>query len=31
MGVRNCRDVGENLQKLVSRLMTNDTLVNLLY
>ena len=31
MGVRNCRDVGENLQKIVSRLMANDTLVNLLY
>ena len=31
MGVRNCRDIGENLQKIVSRLMANDTLVNLLY
>ena len=31
MGVRNCRDIGENLQKIVSRLMANDNLVNLLY
>lgn len=31
MGVRNCRDIGENLQKIVSRLMANDKLVNLLY
>lgn len=31
MGIRNCRDVGENLQKIVSRLMANDNLVNLLY
>lgn len=31
MGVRNCRDIGENLQKIVSRLMANDTLVKLLY
>ena len=31
MAVRNCRDVGENLQKIVSRLMANDKLVNLLY
>lgn len=31
MGVRNCRDIGENLQKIVSRLMANDDLVNLLY
>lgn len=31
MGVRNCRDIGENLQKIMSRLMANDTLVNLLY
>jgi hypothetical protein len=31
MGIRNCRDVGENLQKIVSRLMANDRLVNLLY
>lgn len=31
MGVRNSRDVGENLQKIVKRLMANDNLVNLLY
>ena len=31
MGVRNCREVGENLQKIVRRLMANDRLVNLLY
>lgn len=31
MGVRNCREIGENLQKIVKRLMANDNLVNLLY
>lgn len=31
MGVRNCREIGENLQKIVSRLMANDNLVKLLY
>ena len=31
MGVRNCAEVGENLQKIMNRLMVNDTLVNLLY
>lgn len=31
MGVRNCRELGENLQKIVHRLMSNDRLVNLLY
>jgi hypothetical protein len=31
MGVRNCREIGENLQKIVTRLMANDRLVNLLY
>jgi hypothetical protein len=31
MGVRNCREIGENLQKIVNRLMANDRLVNLLY
>lgn len=31
MGVRNCADIGENLQKIVTRLMANDRLVNLLY
>lgn len=31
MGVRNCKEIGENLQKIVTRLMANDELVNLLY
>ena len=31
MGVRNCVEIGENLQKIVKRLMANDNLVNLLY
>ena len=31
MGVRNCREIGENLQKIVTRLMANNNLVNLLY
>lgn len=31
MGVRNCAEIGENLQKIVKRLMANDELVNLLY
>ena len=31
MVVRNCREVGENLQKIVKRLMANDDLINLLY
>ena len=31
MGVRNCAELGENLQKIVKRLMANDNLVNLLY
>lgn len=31
MGVRNCREIGENLQKIVKRLLANDNLVNLLY
>ena len=31
MGIRNCREIGENLQKIVKRLMANDNLVNLLY
>lgn len=31
MAVRNCRELGENLQKIVTRLMANDRLVNLLY
>jgi hypothetical protein len=31
MGVRNCAEIGENLQKIVKRLMANDNLINLLY
>jgi len=31
MAVRHCRELGENLQKIVTRLMANDRLVNLLY
>ena len=31
MGVRNCEELGLNLQKIVNRLMANDRLVNLLY
>ena len=31
MGVRNCAEVGENLQKIMTRLMANDDLINLLY
>lgn len=31
MAVRNCAEIGENLQKIVTRLMANDNLVNLLY
>lgn len=31
MGVRNCAEIGENLQKIVKRLMANDDLINLLY
>jgi hypothetical protein len=31
MGVRNCREIGENLQKIMKRLLANDNLVNLLY
>ena len=29
--VRNCREIGENLQKIVTRLMANDELVKLLF
>ena len=28
---RNCEDIGVNLQKIITRLMSNDKLVNLLY
>ena len=31
MAVRNCAEIGENLQKIIKRLMANDNLVNLLY
>ena len=31
MSIRNCGELGLNLQKIVSRLMANDNLVNLLY
>lgn len=31
MNVRNCSEIGENLQKIVKRLIADDTLVNLLY
>lgn len=31
MGVRNCEDLGENMQKIVRHLMKNDELIKLLY
>lgn len=31
MGVRNCQELGENLQKIIKRLLANDDLVKLLY
>jgi hypothetical protein len=31
MGVRNCEELGRNLQKIINRLLANDNLVNLLY
>lgn len=31
MGVRNCGELGLSLQKIITRLMANDELVNLLY
>ena len=31
MSIRNNREIGENLQKIVSRLMANDNLIKLLY
>lgn len=31
MGVRNCGELGENLQKIIRRLIANDDLVKLLY
>ena len=31
MSVRNCAELGENLHKIISRLLANDNLINLLY
>ena len=31
MGVRNCADIGENLQKIMKRLLANQNLLKLLY
>ena len=31
MGVRNCAEIGDNLKKIVERLLSNDDLINLLY
>jgi hypothetical protein len=31
MSIRNCGELGLSLQKIVSRLMENDKLINLLY
>lgn len=31
MGVRNCADIGENLQKVMKRLLANQNLLKLLY
>jgi hypothetical protein len=31
MSIRNCGELGISLQKIVSRLLENDRLVNLLY
>jgi hypothetical protein len=31
MSVRNCAELGENIQKIVKRLIANDDLVKLLY
>jgi hypothetical protein len=31
MGVRNCAELGENIQKIIKRLIANDDLVKLLY
>ena len=31
MGVRNCKELGTNLQKIITRLMANDNLVKLLW
>ena len=31
MGVRNCEELGQNLQKIIGRLVANDDLVRLLH
>ena len=31
MAVRNCAEIGENCQKIMSRLLSNQTLLKLLY
>jgi len=31
MGIRNCAEIGENLQKVMARLLANNDLVKLLY
>jgi len=31
MGVRNCKDLGENAQKIIKRLLANQRLLKLLY
>jgi hypothetical protein len=31
MSVRNCEELGQNLQKIISRLIANEDLVKLLY
>lgn len=31
MGIRNCAEIGENLHRIINRLMANNDLVNLLY
>ena len=31
MGVRNCAEIGENLHRIINRLLANNDLVNLLY
>ena len=31
MSVRNCAEIGQNLQKIITALMANNELVNLLY
>lgn len=31
MGVRNCEELGQNLQKIIMRLVSNEDLVKLLY